>query len=1316
MAAASGAISLRNRQVGAVMRRTSILLLLGLQVLLPLATAAANDAEHQRGSRTTRSSDSSGSGGSFAGDAGVSTAGIDVTAPAQPLLPEAAEADWLVTVGGCSGVLIAPKFVLTSAGCTEQEESLEAGVVESVQLWLSKDNQSIEIPIAREHQAATMYYNPSSAVEGHPASGFVIVELSEEAPARPVVLESPAESIKEDTATRSKYYQRERVQLVGALQNRDTRQESGGRFAAEGRRDDHACPEDRACVVASVACSALLSPSVRGPVFLVAQRPRGDGGDQDARLLGVNLASASSSCRGDSRKPGSSVNLFLSIASFAELIDLYSMSHKWSSPGSSDAVVDADEDSGKQQPPSLVLLNELDSLGYVRVENETRTAFGAYVVLIAPRFALTRAQWLRESAVLNSSLNQTRLQVVFITETIPVKRLIFQREMQGQLVHHDDEVEDGDLVALELEIEAKTTPSRILGTSLQLDVVSAKTQIAVLDAASEYEEVAAMPILALLKDSALSACEATRPQSARELVCANAPLFAQHTPPAILKQGILVVNNCLVGFSASSTSMFLSAGSERYERYRFTRLSSERDARFLTNATQSTAVLQEEEEKDKPIVDEQDPGDVDADFPSFIATFSAGREHAEPILCQGMLVAPKCVLTTASCALENSISEIIFQLPDSGTIRVPYAPQMTIPHPKYNRSAILVEERFDIAIMQLDFAVSVTPATLSLGGRANQTSDELLGFQIQRKKGSVMEQKHPLHFSRVALNRSEKCSTRGLSQTTSSLSTNSQASLCFTPARDPGRQQGEDSQVSSPEVGDDNTPPSESGREQDQLIQASPPLPPLTSLDGSVIGKQLNSSRLSMVGFAVAQHLYDTSGADDGASEVYSITGVADFAVFINAYVAGASWESGGLTIDGPLQISKQYIVGLRVSKTGQNFCGGSLVAPSYVLTAAHCVTDGLANWVSVGSSSSSGASTETIPIIKESIVIHHKYGSPSQFSFDAAIFELKSPAYADPVKLDRSPDFASGEKATMYGYGVVGQPRSASSTSNANAKTLSSEIHAVGLSLLSQAQCKATLPDIDRSMLCAVGDNGGDACKGDSGGPLVVPESRGDQDVLVGFVSSGYDCGLKNVPGIYMRVSSLTEFIKDNTVGAAWSTVAVTKQPPQRTPTVSPVTPSLMPSTDPELRDLDDLTPSNSPTSADGSSSGDDSGVTPSTTTSQSSRNAPIRAVDLPNDLKPQVRDAVLQYLLGVSSDSDYFISSEFLELLASEANEIWFFSSGDLSNLLEILKRHNKQPLYARRDRFKRRKTGAEALREETSTTGRRNGGSDSTVCSTS
>lgn len=63
--------------------------------------------------------------------------------------------------------------------------------------------------------------------------------------------------------------------------------------------------------------------------------------------------------------------------------------------------------------------------------------------------------------------------------------------------------------------------------------------------------------------------------------------------------------------------------------------------------------------------------------------------------------------------------------------------------------------------------------------------------------------------------------------------------------------------------------------------------------------------------------------------------------------------------------------------------------------------------------------------------------------------------------------------------------------------------------------------------MMCAR-DGNEDACQGDSGGPLVT-RGRGDSsDVLVGVVSWGFGCAHKSFPGVYSRVSSAYDWIKE--------------------------------------------------------------------------------------------------------------------------------------------------------------------------------------------
>ena len=66
----------------------------------------------------------------------------------------------------------------------------------------------------------------------------------------------------------------------------------------------------------------------------------------------------------------------------------------------------------------------------------------------------------------------------------------------------------------------------------------------------------------------------------------------------------------------------------------------------------------------------------------------------------------------------------------------------------------------------------------------------------------------------------------------------------------------------------------------------------------------------------------------------------------------------------------------------------------------------------------------------------------------------------------------------------------------------------------------------ITENMVCAE-DVGEDSCQGDSGGPLVVRSSSG-VDLQVGVVSWGYSCAHEDFPGVYARVSSQYDWIRE--------------------------------------------------------------------------------------------------------------------------------------------------------------------------------------------
>jgi secreted trypsin-like serine protease len=226
----------------------------------------------------------------------------------------------------------------------------------------------------------------------------------------------------------------------------------------------------------------------------------------------------------------------------------------------------------------------------------------------------------------------------------------------------------------------------------------------------------------------------------------------------------------------------------------------------------------------------------------------------------------------------------------------------------------------------------------------------------------------------------------------------------------------------------------------------------------------------------------------------------------------------GGVKVDieeYPHQVSVQSSRGL--------FCGGSIVAASWVLTAAHCVDEdppGLA--IGAGSTRLSGLGDGEGQIREVARVVLHPGYDPSATPprNDAALLRLAHPlAMDDAVAAIElvSPDDAEagltdpGVIATVSGWGRL-----------ASHGGVTDVLHAVDVPIVSNAAASHDYGRTIGSESIAAGSlahGGHDACQGDSGGPLVVPDDDG-QWRLAGIVSWGASCGEPEAPGIYTRVS----------------------------------------------------------------------------------------------------------------------------------------------------------------------------------------------------
>ncbi|KAK3848921.1 hypothetical protein Pcinc_044307 [Petrolisthes cinctipes] len=209
-----------------------------------------------------------------------------------------------------------------------------------------------------------------------------------------------------------------------------------------------------------------------------------------------------------------------------------------------------------------------------------------------------------------------------------------------------------------------------------------------------------------------------------------------------------------------------------------------------------------------------------------------------------------------------------------------------------------------------------------------------------------------------------------------------------------------------------------------------------------------------------------------------------------------------------------------------KQFCGGSLIDQTHILTAAHCVAHmsqlDIQNLrVRLGAHNLLAAERSTQDFKVTRVVRHKDYDSRKLYN-DVAMLTLDRPAdYSQvvrPVCLDGSGKTYSGEDVIVAGWGSMfeGGPQPGT-------------LYKVTLKVVGNDQCRlkygpAAPGGIVDHYLCA-GLDGKDSCQGDSGGPLVKYE--GGVWKQLGLVSWGIGCGKGHYPGVYSRISYFLPWIE---------------------------------------------------------------------------------------------------------------------------------------------------------------------------------------------
>eukprot|EP00736_Rhodelphis_marinus_P009988 Rmarinus@m.27321 len=254
----------------------------------------------------------------------------------------------------------------------------------------------------------------------------------------------------------------------------------------------------------------------------------------------------------------------------------------------------------------------------------------------------------------------------------------------------------------------------------------------------------------------------------------------------------------------------------------------------------------------------------------------------------------------------------------------------------------------------------------------------------------------------------------------------------------------------------------------------------------------------------------------------------------------GAALNTSGQEIVGGI-VSSGYPWIAAMLKNNHMYCGGSLIRPNVILTAAHCWLNRAQTHIDtsqksymkirVGALEWADSSYEAYSITD--VIVHEDYDPDlsTPENHDVAVVLIDGCVFSDtmPIVDESTHDLptleAVGQVVRVAGFGVtVAWPSSSSTPSNV--------LREVDVPIGDRDHCDDVMNWVVTDyMICASDSSAGkDSCSGDSGSPLFLTPDMwdGESYLQLGIASWGEGCAETGKYGVYTRVSRYTDWIAE--------------------------------------------------------------------------------------------------------------------------------------------------------------------------------------------